>query len=371
MSLSKFKKSKKSEDVRSKFKKKDKKILKETYDEREKRSSMFGDRKGIFNHQILEELGIREFKINPKKDGTYFFEYLPCSFDSDDKAFMECSTHFNVGMNNDSFICIQRLLNKPCYRCKVQKKLYNVHKTTTDEIKALFPSDRVIHLLWDRTDELANDKPQTHEICVWSAPKKGVHSEIQSKTRNKLTKEIIDISDISEDGEGKTVYFEIAVKKTEDGEQIPTYEGFDLVDREEPIPEEIVSMLSDIIEELQSRMTKDMVSPLQVLLNIPTYEEVEEAMVDDVYDEHDDKKESKKESKKEKLKRMKQEAEDEEKESDGVDLESLEEELKSMSKFAILKYMKEEGLKKYADSDLSKEMLIDKILSIYSEQDDF
>lgn len=363
MALDKFKK--KTGDVRNRFQKRDKKTLKETYEDREKRSSLFGERKGIFNQEILEELGIKEFKPNAKKNGNYFGEILPCSFDSEDKYFMELSVHYGVGMNNDTYICMQRLQNKPCYRCNVQKKLYNIHKTTTNEIKALFPSDRVLYLWWDRTEELANEKPQTHEISVWCAPKKGVHSEVQSKTRNKLTKEIVDISDISDNGEGKTVYFEIAIKKTEDGESIPTYEGFDLVDREEPIPDEVIQQLSDILDELQSRMTKGMASPLQVLLNIPTYEEIEEAMSDDIYSEKEETNIKEKEvSKKEKLKQMQKDVDDE----SNNDLESLEEELKDMSKFAILKYMREQGLKKYADSELSKEELIDKILEIQSDQ---
>ena len=362
----------KDDDPRDKFKKRDKKILKETYDDREKRSSMFSEKKSIYNISVMEELGIAEFKPNTKRSGVYFGEILPCSFDPDDKYFSECSVHYQVGMNNDVYICMQRLFNKLCFRCKKQKQLYNIHKTTTKEIKGLFPSDRVLYLWWDRTNELANEKPPTYDISVWSAPKKGVHSEIQSKTRNKLTKEIIDVSDIGEDGEGKTVYFEIAMKRNDEGDEIATYEGFDLVDREEKIPKEIVEKLSDIIDELQSRMTKDMTSPLQVLLHFPTYEEIEQAMEDESYDEdnENESKEKKGESKKEKLKKMQKDSDEEEKEKgDNVDLEALEEELNSMSKLSILRYMREEGLKKYADSDLNKEELIEKIMSIHS--DDF
>lgn len=362
MRLDRFKK--KTDDVRDRFQKRNKKVLKTIYDEREKRSSLFEERKGIFNTEVMEELGIKEFKPNSKKNGSYFGEILPCSFDPDDKYFMELSVHYGVGMNNAAYICMQRLQNKPCFRCNTQKKLYNIHKTTTNEIKALFPSDRVLYLWWDRTDELANEKPQTHEISVWCAPKKGVHSEVQSKTRNKLTKEIIDISDTSEDGEGKTVYFEIAIKKTEDGDTIPTYEGFDLVNREEPIPNEIMQQLSDILDELQSRMTKGMISPLEVLLHIPSYEEIEEAMADDIYSEKEETETKSGRSKRDKLKQMQKDVEEESKSSD--ELSILEEELKDMSKFAILKYMREQGLKKYADSDLSKEELIDKILEIQS-----
>jgi hypothetical protein len=361
------------DDITSKFKKRKKETLKKTYEDKDKRSSMFAESQGVFNKELMEELGIEEFKINTKQDGVYFGEILPCSFDPDCPYFLEGSVHYKVGMDNKQFICMQRLMGKPCYRCKKQKMLYNIHKSTTDEIKALFPSDRVFYLWWDRTDELANEKPQTYNIKIWSAPKKGAHSEIQSKVRNKLTKEIIDISDINEDGEGKTVYFEIAIKETEDGDNIPTYGAFDLVDREEPIPKKILKKLDIIITELESRMTKEMTSPLHALLYLPTYEEIQEAMEDEIHDEEpEEKSKDKGKSKKEKLKKLQKESEKEEEEpEDKVDLEQLEEELNDMSKLQILRWMKENGLKKFADIDLDKEELVQKVISLYSDDEEF
>jgi hypothetical protein len=359
------------DDIRNKFKKRKKSTLKETYEEKDKRSSMFGESKSFLNKELLEELGLEEFKISTKKDGNYFNEILPCSFDPEIKYFLEVPVHYRVGMDNHTFVCTQRFLSKPCFRCKTQKKLYGIHKKTTDEIKKLFPNDRVLYIVWDRTNELANEKDPEYKLKVWCAPKKGVHSEIQSKVRNKLTKEIIDISDISEDGEGKTVYFEIAIKTNDKGDDIPTYEAFDLVDREEAIPKKILKLLDNLIEELESRMTKEMKHPLQVLLNIPSYEEVEEAMEDEVFDEEEEKEDKKGKSKKEKLKKYQKEADDEDEKDDdeSVDLEQLEEELSDMSKLQILRWMKENGLKKHIDTDLDKEELIKKIMSLYSDED--
>ena len=111
------------DDIRSKFKKRNKNVLKETYDDKDKRSSMFGDTKGIFNKEVLEELGLEEFKINAKKGGSYFLEALPCSFDEDIKYFLECAVHYRVGMDGHTFVCPQRFLSKPCFRCNLQKKL--------------------------------------------------------------------------------------------------------------------------------------------------------------------------------------------------------------------------------------------------------
>ena len=81
------KKSKDEDDLRNKFQKRKKSTLKETYEEKDKRSSMFGETKSIFNKELMEELGLEEFKINTKQDGNYFLEALPCSFDGDVKYF--------------------------------------------------------------------------------------------------------------------------------------------------------------------------------------------------------------------------------------------------------------------------------------------
>ena len=119
----KFNSEKFKKDIRSKFKPKNKNVLEKIYEEREKRSSMGGGGKTIFNQDILNELEIKEFKPNTQKEGTYFTEILPCSYDPEDAYFIEVPEHTMVGAFNDKFICMQRFRDKPCYRCKKQKEL--------------------------------------------------------------------------------------------------------------------------------------------------------------------------------------------------------------------------------------------------------
>lgn len=368
----KFNSEKFKKDIRSKFKPKNKNVLEKIYEEREKRSSMGGGGKTIFNQDIINELEIKEFKPNTQKEGTYFVEILPCSYDPEDAYFIEVPEHTMVGAFNDKFICMQRFRDKPCYRCKKQKELYGKYKTTTQEIKQLFPNDRAVYLTWDRTNELKNDEDPVYDISVWNAPKKGVHTEIQSKVRNKLKKEILDISDVSEDGDGRTVYFEVEIletvdKDTKQKKRFPSYGSFDLVKRDEPIPDEILQKLDEIISELSKRMTKDMKNPLEVLLHFPKYEEIQEAMADDMYDSEV------KEGKKNRLEQMKEKREAKEKEEsddDEIDLEALEEKLDGMNKKEILKWMKKNDMKELMDDDLSKKELIEAILEAIEEAAD-
>ena len=131
-------------------------------------------------------------------------------------------------------ICPQRYNQSRCFRCEEQQK--KIRALTrgdkyTDEIKKLFPSDRVVYIGWNRTEELTKDKKPEYKLSIWAAPKTKVHEELQNRARNKKTEMSLDISDVSEDGEGRTVYFEL----TKQGD-FPTYKGIDLKERDEPIP---------------------------------------------------------------------------------------------------------------------------------------
>lgn len=373
------KKKKSGSSIRDKFKPKDKSVLDKIYEGREKRSSGGGGR-SIFNTEILDELGITEFKPNLRKEGTYFGEVLPCSHEPDDPYFLEVPEHGGVGPNKDKFVCMQRFVEGgQCYRCKKQRELYGIHKTTTDEIKALFPTDRVLYLWWDRSEELENGEEPVYEISVWDAPKKGVHSEIQGKVRDKLKKQILDISDVTENGEGRTVYFQIEIaevvdKKTGQKRKFPNYTSFDLVERETPIPDEILEKLDEIISELKKRMTKKMKNPLEVLLHFPSYEEVEDAMKSEIYDEDENEKpksrlQEMKEKREKKEKQLKKLDEDEDDEN-GVDLDEVEEQLSEMSKQEIFKWLKKNGMKELIDEDSSKKELIKSILEHLVEMDE-
>jgi len=128
----------------SKFQRRSQSVLDKTYESREERSKAGGMGKQIFEKDVLEEFGITEFQPT---SGDRFIEVLPISFDPNVPYFRETCVHFSVGFAQDQFICPHRFLGQKCYRCEVQQRLFRTNKSVTDEIKRLYPSDRIIYLL--------------------------------------------------------------------------------------------------------------------------------------------------------------------------------------------------------------------------------
>jgi hypothetical protein len=331
-----------------------------------------------------EELGLELFRPDTKKAGKYFGEILPISFDSDCPYFEEVPVHEMVGIMNASYICMLKFKNGKCFRCTKQKQMYNLSKgETTNEIKALFPRDKVVYFFWDRTEELGSDKSPEYKIKVWVAPKIGVHAELQKEVRDKKTKQILDISDLSEDGEGRTVYFEIEIKtvvneKTKQKQTFPSYTSFDLLERDEPIPDEILEKLTEIIEKITKIAKENGYSnPIDSLFYYPEDNELEEVMQTEVHTGDD--KESEEQSttgKKSKLQeiRDKKAQKQTKEETNQVDIDELEKELSEMNTFKLKKWIKENNLEDLMDSSLSKDEQIIAILEYFdqlnSEADD-
>lgn len=353
-------------DARSKFKKRDKTILEKTYNEREDRSKAGGAGKSCFNQEMLEKFNVKEFR--PHK-GDNYFEILPVSYESDIPYQMELALHFGVGIANDCFVCTTRQTGKPCFRCEQQQIMYRSHPKgakPTDEIKKLYPTDRATYLIWDRTEEMTENKDPEYQLSIWAAPKTKVHAEIQILVRDKRSKETLDISDVEEDGEGRTVNFEMIQKSKED---YPDYKGFALLERDDAIPEEILEQLEAIIEEAEEGNFKH---PLEMFLHIPEYDEVKQSMMtegntaDDEEEEEEDNKKGKKKFGKGKAKAKEEEKEEESEEEILEKLEGLKEKLTGMAGFKFKKWCKEND---YEDAlEMEKEEAIDAIVDdLYSK----
>jgi len=352
-------------DIRGKFKKRDKTILEKTYNEREDRSKAGGGGKSYFNQEKLEEFNIKEYQ--PHK-GDNYFEILPVSYESDIPYHFGCSVHFGTGIANDIFLCLLRYNGKPCYRCEQQQLKYREHPKgakPTDEIKKLYPTDREIYLLWDRTEELAENKDPEYQLYLWGAPKTKVHAEIQILVRDKKKKTTLDISDVDEDGEGRTVNFEKIQKNKDD---FPEYKGFSLLGRDEPIPDEVLSQLKEIIEAAEECNYKH---PLEMFLHIPEYKEVKESMLTEGGGESDEEEEEDKpKDKKKKFGKDKDKKKDEEEEIDEdallEKLEGLKEKLGDMNRFKFKKWCEENDYEDAAEMD--KEEAIEAIVDdLYSK----
>lgn len=252
----------------SKFQKRSQSVLDKTYESREDRSKAGGMGKLIFEKDVLTEFSITEFQPTA---GDRFIEILPISFDPNVPYFRETCVHFSVGFSQDQFICPHRFLGQKCYRCEVQQRLFRVNKSVTDEIKRLYPSDRIVYLLWERTKELLEEEPPDYSLQLWNAPKKKVHSKIQNLTRDKLKRTTLDISDVSTD-EGRTIG--LTIERQGD---FPDYSGFELHQRQEPIPEEILEQLELIIDTANERGF--LKYSLDMFFHIPEYDEIKDSML--------------------------------------------------------------------------------------------
>jgi hypothetical protein len=127
------------------------------------------------------------------------------------------------------------------------------------------------YLIYDRTAEFLNGESPSTSFDVWNMPKKKVHEEIQSRVRDKITRQTLDISDMTPGGDGRTIGFEVAM----DG-PVPAYKGFELVVRPSPIPVEIAEKLAQLITDANAAGFK---SAIDYLLHIPTYDEVKTSML--------------------------------------------------------------------------------------------
>jgi len=262
----------------NKFQKRSESILEKTYQNREKQSESKNLGLSIFDQELLSKFEISEFTATT---GDHFFEILPISFDPNIPYYREVCVHFSVGTNNDAFICMAREMHgQSCYRCQQQRIIWNSldekeSVAQKDVLKKYYPTDRAIYLLYFRTKELINQEPPVYDIIIWNAPKKKVHAEIQGKARNKLKRTNLDISDVTPGGDGRTVAFE--VEKQGDW---PNYKGFELHDRDIPIPEQILEELDALITYATNN---GFTNAIDALLVFPNQTDIQKSMETEPY----------------------------------------------------------------------------------------
>lgn len=175
---------------------------------------------------------------------------------------LEVFVHFNVGVNQDAYVCLARTFGQPCPVCEEQNKLRDIG-ASDDEIRALEPSRRDIYNIVCRDSSSEEKKGvQVWEVANWFM---GKHLEEMSE-RPKLGGTIV----YSDPDEGKSIYFK------RKGTGISTeYLAHNFGDREEPISDEIL----------------DSAYTLDELIHWPTYEEVAKAFFGSQYDDEEEEEE--------------------------------------------------------------------------------
>lgn len=256
--------------LRNKFKKRNASVLDKMYEEKDERSKGGSLGRRIFDQDKMKEFGVEDFTTEAR---DVFVEVMPLSFDTSVPYCKELSVHFGVGINNDAYICMNRYSNQKCFRCEKQSIIFR-DPTRKDEAVKLYPTDRACYLLWDRSKELVESETPDYTLKLWASPKKNFHGEVQAKVRNKITRTNLDISDLSEGGDGRTLSFTIGVKKSEKG-VFPEYKAFELIERDKSIPDKILEKLDAIFTAAEEQGYSNCID---MFLNIHEYDELKEAM---------------------------------------------------------------------------------------------
>jgi hypothetical protein len=209
--------------------------------------------KGIFSPEKVK--GMSFWKPGP---GQHIFDILPYIAGSQNprrkkgKAayVVDVFTHRGVGPNEDQYICLAKSFNEPCPICEYRAERVKESDATEEEIKALKPGRRVVYAIWDGDDQKKG--VQLYEVAHWFM-ENPIQSIVKKPKRGGGLSEAIDFP---HPDNGKSVAFEIkAVGKNRD------YTGHQFVDRDEPIPDEILEAVPVVDE----------------LLHVPSYDEVHAA----------------------------------------------------------------------------------------------
>jgi hypothetical protein len=123
--------------------------------------------------------GIDTFRA---KQGDNLYRYLPPTWDDSDHYGYTVFVHQNVGANNSTYLCLRKMLNKPCPICEAQKEAQDAGEA--EEAKALRPNERIVSWIIDR-DSDDPEKPLIYEQS-WTQDR-----DIVSLCLNERTGEIL------------------------------------------------------------------------------------------------------------------------------------------------------------------------------------
>jgi len=353
-----------SSSITSKFKKRTSETLEKTWNKRTRKSGGASG-KDIYDHDKLDKYGIQIMQVNTQKDGEYFFNQLPQSFDGDVEPHEEVSIHYQCGIKNDQMICMERYTEgkENCHRCNLQKEGWRKYGKEDKKIKTvlagMYPQDKVIYLLEDLSPKYLKDEEPDGILYIKDFPKKGVHAKIQDEVRDKKTGRMTDIADLED--EGKLIYMKVTIKEDkEKNAKFPEYGSFDLMDRDLPVNKKVLKTLEKLIEDA----SEEGMTAIQYLLHFPEEGEMKKIMETEVFDfdlSSDDAPKTKKEKEKDR-KNVKEE--------DGeIDIQELEETLNEMkSTFVIKKFCKENDIYEVIEGCDERDEMIEAILTYFSEK---
>ena len=190
------------------------------------------------------------------KQGSHIIDILPYEAgENNPKAspgdftyVLDLWVHYNIGPNDDSYICLSKTYGKPCPVCEYIKKARKSGDYDEEEIDSIKPRRRTVYAI------ICYDSPEEEEkgIQIWEVAHYFMERHLVELARNPRTGGFIVFADPGL--EGKSVQF----SKKGRGAGNVEFIGHKFLDRDYEISEDIV----------------ESVPCLDDLIYIPTYEEV-------------------------------------------------------------------------------------------------
>jgi hypothetical protein len=147
------------------------------------------------------------------RQGDNLIRFLPPTWDDADHYGYTIYVHRNVGANNSTYLCLRKMLNKPCPCCEAEKEARDAgEKEEADQLRA---SERIVSWILDR-DADDPEKPIVYETS-WTQDR-----DISSLCINERTGSVLMIDHpdkgfdvtIKRSGTGlKTKYFGYAIAR--------------------------------------------------------------------------------------------------------------------------------------------------------------
>jgi hypothetical protein len=222
----------------------------------------FGFGKGV----LIQNLPFPEARI---KNGDHSFDIVAYEAGDNDPHnekgapvyYYDCWVHMSIGPNNDSYVCLARQFNKPCYPC-IHRDMMVKNGADEEDVKKLYASRRCFYyiILYDTPQEEAKG-PQITQLSHHLFEKQlAAQSKNPTKLQAALGEFIAVASPLKGPRGGRTIHF------THTGKGANTrIEGLRLIERDYVIPDEILEMVNK--------------HPIDSLIHIPSYEEVKEVFL--------------------------------------------------------------------------------------------
>jgi len=142
---------------------------------------------------------------------------------------LDLFVHRGVGPNEDTYICLSRTFKQPCPICEHKVFLTKQDEFDEKEVKLLNPTRRCIYNIWVHD----NDKEEAKGVQIWDVSQYLFEKELASQARLPKGGGFVPFSDPDD---GKSISFVREGKSA----LATKYKSFHFLDREEPIPDEIL-----------------------------------------------------------------------------------------------------------------------------------